>query len=332
MRILIAFLNLFFLASAQLSGGSSSYAKKCFKFNSKEGPIGSAHKATFQCGSYPTEADFAPVANAQDADSCAFASLDGWEGATWSEISGTEVQCNVFKNSVGVDRTDANVMIMSRPISASARDLKDFICSPDNQASGSPPQKFIPPNIAITYHCNTVLENGNWSIEEDAHDPDSCALACKRRTDTTGVVCSGSIWDDALSPPCRTVTQCSGTGSRDGSLYMSYEEANMASDSTSPPVPVPGGDRSSNVPFVPGGGGSSNTPHVPGGGGSSNVPFVPGGGGSSNTPHVPGGGDSSNIPHVPGGDSGSNVPFVPGGDSSSNAPVMSRRGGIQTPI
>ncbi|KAJ5681128.1 hypothetical protein N7536_012267 [Penicillium majusculum] len=330
MRILIVLLNLSFIVSAQLSVGSSSYAKKCFKFHSKEGPIGSAQKATFQCGSYPTEADFTPVASAQDADSCAIASLDGWEGATWSEISGTEVRCNLFKNSVGVDRTDANVMMISRPISASPRDLKDFICSPDNQAHGSPPQKFIPPNIAITYHCDTVLEDGNWFVEEDAHDPDSCALACKRRTDTTSVECSGSIWDDALSPPCRTVTQCSGTRSRDGPLYMSYEEADMSFGSTTPPVPgggdssntphVPGGGDSSNTPHVPGGGGSSNTPHVPGGGGSSNTPHVPGGGGSSNTPHVPGGGDSSNTPHVPGGDGSSNNPHVPDGDSSSNTP------------
>ena len=116
--------------------------------------------------------------NARDSDACALACAANvnCQAATWSEISGTEFECHTITNWDGsLDKTAALVMTIEKPTTATAQDNYDWHCPARS------PQKFIPPNLAVTYHCDQAISDGTvWDIHT-ALDPDACILACKAR-------------------------------------------------------------------------------------------------------------------------------------------------------
>ncbi|KAI9369837.1 trypsin-like cysteine/serine peptidase domain-containing protein [Aspergillus egyptiacus] len=208
---------------------SSSYADKCLftgsghRYDGKEAPISPNHKSTITCGAYPTEADFMPVPDAQNADECALTCTGDCEGTTWSEVAGTEYKCHTFRDRVGgVDKTAAAIMIMSPPLPASAQEQRDWICPQGSDPNDPPSEKYHPPNLKLTYRCNTAPQTtaSVYYVEAAAKDPVSCVLACKDRKDTHGE-CAGSMWYPGISPSCYTIGgDDGGTKHSPGNLYI----------------------------------------------------------------------------------------------------------------
>lgn len=235
-KISIAFSIFLSLARAQLPL-SSGYADKClyephtgYRYHEKEAPIGDGHKAHIICASYPTVADFTPVAGASTADECSMACTGSCEGTTWSEISGTEYRCHTFENWDGsVDKTEALVMIMKPPTAASFDEQRDWICNGHNPAN-NPKRKFVPPNLEIQYHCDSVPLGSGLVIHDEPspQNPTECALACKAKKDSGGS-CDGGVWLDD-NQGCYLAQGSDGNILPDiGRIYVKYVEHVMPS-------------------------------------------------------------------------------------------------------